>query len=63
MLERQPGAVAKGQAGLEDGVDHHWGSLFNAALLSTVLAVGAERGSDQNDSDIVRACAVVWAAL
>jgi type IV secretion system protein TrbI len=55
VLERQPGADATGQAGLEDGVDHHWGSLFKAALLSTILAIGTELGSDQNDSDIVRA--------
>ncbi len=55
VLERQPGADATGQAGLEDGVDHHWGSLFKAALLSTILAVGTELGSDQNDSDIIRA--------
>jgi type IV secretion system protein VirB10 len=55
VLERQPGADSSGQAGLEDGVDHHWGSLFKAALLSTILAVGTELGSDQNDSDVVRA--------
>jgi type IV secretion system protein VirB10 len=55
VLERQPGADATGQAGLEDGVDHHWGSLFKAALLSTILAVGTELGSDQNESDIARA--------
>ena len=55
VLERQPGADPCGQAGLEDSVDHHWGSLFKAALLSTILAVGTELGSDQNDSDIVRA--------
>jgi type IV secretion system protein VirB10 len=55
VLERQPGADATGQAGLEDGVDHHWGSLFKAALLSTILAVGTELGADQSDSDIVRA--------
>lgn len=55
VLERQPGADATGQAGLEDGVDHHWGALSKAALLSTILAVGTELGSDQNDSDIVRA--------
>ena len=54
VLERQPGADASGQAGLEDGADHHWGSLFKAALLSTILAVGTELGSDQNDSNIVR---------
>ncbi len=55
VLERQPGADSTGQAGLEDGVDHHWGALFKAALLSTLLAVGTEVGADQNDSDIVRA--------
>jgi type IV secretion system protein VirB10 len=55
VLERQPGADATGQAGLEDGVDHHWGSLFKAALLSTILAVGTELGSNQNESDIARA--------
>lgn len=55
VLERQPGADSTGQAGLEDGVDHHWEALFKAALLSTFLAVGTEVGADQNDSDIVRA--------
>ena len=55
VLERQPGADSGGQAGLKDDVDHHWGSLFKAALLSTILAVGTELSSDQNDSDIVRA--------
>jgi type IV secretory pathway VirB10-like protein len=55
VLERQPGADPTGQAGLEDGVDHHWSALFKAALLSTILAVGTELGSNQNDSDIVRA--------
>ena len=55
VLERQPGADAAGQAGLEDGVDNHWGALFKAALLSTVLAIGTELGSDQNESDIARA--------
>jgi type IV secretion system protein TrbI len=55
VLERQPGGDATGQAGLEDGVDHHWGALLKAALLSTVLAIGSEVGSDQNESDIARA--------
>jgi hypothetical protein len=31
VLERQPGADAEGYAGLEDGVDYHWGELFKAA--------------------------------
>jgi type IV secretion system protein VirB10 len=55
VLERQPGADAEGYAGLEDGVDYHWGELFKAAALSTLLSVGAEAGSSTNESDIVRA--------
>lgn len=45
VLERQQGADAGGYSGLEDEVDKHWGELFKAALLSTVLGVGAELGS------------------
>ncbi len=55
VLERQPGADAEGYAGLEDGVDYHWGELFKAAALSTILSVGAEAGSSSQQSDIVRA--------
>ncbi|WP_394113469.1 TraB/TrbI/VirB10 family type IV secretion system protein [Xanthobacter wiegelii] len=55
VLERQPGADAEGYAGLEDGVDYHWGELFKAAALSTLLSVGAESGSSSDESDIVRA--------
>ncbi|PBB90294.1 conjugal transfer protein TraI [Mesorhizobium sp. WSM3864] len=55
VLERQPGADGEGYAGLEDGVDYHWGELFKAAALSTVLSVGAEAGSSGQESDIVRA--------
>jgi type IV secretory pathway VirB10-like protein len=55
VLERQPGADAMGNAGLEDEVDNHWGALFKATLLSTILAVGTDLGSNQNDSDLVRA--------
>lgn len=55
VLEHQPGADAEGYAGLEDGVDYHWGELFKAAALSTLLSVGAEAGSSTNESDIVRA--------
>ena len=40
VLERQPGADTKGYAGLEDEVDNHWGTLFKAAILSTLLSVG-----------------------
>lgn len=55
VLERQPGADAEGYAGLEDGVDYHWGELFKAAALSTLLSVGAEVGSSGQESDIIRA--------
>lgn len=55
VLERQPGADAAGYAGLEDGVDYHWGELFKAAALSTLLSIGAQSGSSSDESDIVRA--------
>jgi type IV secretion system protein VirB10 len=45
VLERQPGADTAGYAGLEDDVDNHWGALFKAALLSTLLGVGSELGA------------------
>lgn len=54
-LERQPGADVQGYAGLEDGVDYHWGSLFKAAVLSTILSVGAEAGTSQNENNLVQA--------
>ncbi len=49
VLERQPGADSTGYAGLEDGVDHHWGGVLRAALLSTLLNIGAELGTDDDD--------------
>ena len=55
VLERQPGADAEGYAGLEDGVDYHWGDLFKAAALSTILSVGAEAGTSQNENSLVQA--------
>ncbi|WP_262047361.1 TrbI/VirB10 family protein [Bradyrhizobium sp. Bra78] len=58
VLERQPGADAAGYSGLEDDVDNHWGELFKAAALSTLLAVGSEvgAGSDTgNNGDIIQA--------
>jgi type IV secretion system protein TrbI len=51
VLERQPGADTAGNAGLQDEVDHHWGELFKAGLLSTLLSVGAELGSGAGNSD------------
>lgn len=55
VLERQPGADAEGYAGLQDEVDYHWGELFKAALLTTILSVGSEAGYSGNESDIARA--------
>ena len=49
VLERQPGADTQGYAGLEDGVDYHWWDLAKAAGLSTLLAVGAELATDDED--------------
>lgn len=54
VLERQPGADVRGFSGLEDGVDHHWGNVFRAALISTVLGVGTELASDDDDA-LIRA--------
>ena len=54
VLERLPGADASGYAGLEDGVDYHWWDLMRAAGLSTLLAVGAELASSDEDR-LVRA--------
>ncbi|MDN5005509.1 TrbI/VirB10 family protein [Bradyrhizobium sp. GCM10027634] len=59
VLERLPGADAAGYSGLEDEVDNHWGELFKAAALSTLLAVGTELGAgsdtNSNDSAIIQA--------
>jgi type IV secretion system protein VirB10 len=49
VLERQPAADAAGYAGLEDEVDNHWGMLFKAAILSTLLSVGSEAGVSGNN--------------
>ena len=55
VLERQPGADPEGYAGLEDEVDNHWGMLFKAAILSTLLSIGSEAGANNNDGALVQA--------
>ena len=55
MLERQPGTDAAGYAGLEDEVDNHWGALFKAAILSTVLSVGTEAGATNSENNLAQA--------
>jgi type IV secretion system protein VirB10 len=54
-LQNLPGADTAGSTGLEDGVDNHWGSLFKAALLSTILSVGAEAGTSGNQDNLAQA--------
>jgi len=49
VLERQPGADTAGYAGLEDQVDYHWWDLARAAGLSTLLAVGTNLVSSDED--------------
>lgn len=49
VLEREPGTDQAGYAGLEDGVDNHWGQLFRAAGLATILNIGLESGEDNGD--------------
>ncbi|MFT8932585.1 MAG: TrbI/VirB10 family protein [Acetobacter syzygii] len=42
VLENEPAADAAGFAGLQDQTDNHWGEVFRAALVSTMLSVGSE---------------------
>ena len=48
-LDRLPGADAAGMAGLADRTDYHWGHMLKAALVSTLLGVGAEFGASDED--------------
>ena len=49
VLKRQPGANASGYAGLEDGVDYHWWDLMKAVGLSTLLGIGTELATSDED--------------
>lgn len=55
VLERQIGADTQGFSGLADEVDRHWGQLFKAAALSTLLGVGTELAGGDDESDIAKA--------
>ncbi len=55
VLERQPGTDAEGHAGLEDEVDNHWGTLFKAAILSTLLSIGSEAGNTGTEDELIQA--------
>lgn len=54
LLDRQPGADDAGFAGLQDKSDYHWGNMLRAALVSTLLGIGTEMATD-NDDDLVQA--------
>lgn len=50
----EPGADGQGYAGLSDRTDHHWGRVFTAAGLATILGIGSELGAG-DEGDIKRA--------
>ena len=54
VLERLQGADPQGFSGLEDQVDYHWGQLFRAAALSTLLGAGTQLAIG-DESEIARA--------
>jgi type IV secretion system protein VirB10 len=49
VLERAPGTDSTGASGLQDRVNHHWGRVFLAAGLATLLNLGLESGSERED--------------
>lgn len=54
QLDQLVAADSQGRSGLADRTDAHWSAMAKAALLSSVLGVGAALGSDDG-SDVARA--------
>lgn len=54
VLERSPGTDGTGASGLQDRVNYHWGRVFLAAGLATILNLGLESGAETED-DVARA--------
>ncbi|HIH2744767.1 TPA: TrbI/VirB10 family protein [Burkholderia lata] len=50
-LDNLMGTDPAGYAGLEDGVDYHWGRIVAGAALTTLLGVGAELAAPENRQD------------
>ena len=50
-LDNLVGTDPAGYAGLEDGVERHWGRLFAGAALTTLLGIGAELAAPENRQD------------
>jgi len=55
VLEKLPGGDAIGQSGLSHEVNNHWGQLFRAALVTTLLSVGSEAGTSWNENNLMQA--------
>jgi type IV secretory pathway VirB10-like protein len=55
VLDRLQGIDTAGYSGLHDGVDNHWIGLFRAAMLSTLLSVGAQAGTSNNANGLIQA--------
>ncbi len=55
VLERQLGADPSGYAGLEDEVDNHWGQVFRAAFISTLLSIGSQAGAGNGEDQLIQA--------
>ncbi len=55
QIDALPGADQSGYAGLKDKVDNHWGRVFVAAGLATLLGVGTELAFDEDETGIARA--------
>jgi len=49
VLERAPGTDSAGAAGLQDRVNYHWGRVFLATGLATILNLGLESGAETED--------------
>ena len=49
-IENLPGVDARGNAGLKDRVDNHTLRIFSAAALSSLISVGAELSSDDEEN-------------
>ncbi|WPP22478.1 TrbI/VirB10 family protein [Komagataeibacter rhaeticus] len=54
-LQRLPGMDASGYTGLHDRVDNHWGQVFEAAILSTILSIGSEADISSGQGGIAQA--------
>ncbi|GJL90516.1 TrbI/VirB10 family protein [Hyphococcus sp.] len=49
QIDAMPGTDAAGYAGLSDKVDNHWGRIFVAAGLASLLGIGTELAVDDDD--------------